>query len=110
LYCSPCRPTTATVSLHLCLSPYATKMLQNRQSLFLLYIWEKIFIWKLNTTSHWGYADPVCPMMTGPVCRVSNPNDRLESLPQPNRTYDLDPQIYRLLDSTHHFLNYINPL
>jgi hypothetical protein len=47
-------------------------------------------------------------MVTGPVCWVSNPNDWLESLPQPNRNYDLDPWIYRLLNSTHHLLNYTN--
>jgi hypothetical protein len=63
----------------------------------------------LTTESYWGYADPVCPMVTGSVCWVSNPNDRLKSLLQPNRTYDLDPRIYRLLNSTHHLLNYANP-
>jgi hypothetical protein len=63
----------------------------------------------LTTSSHWGYADPVCPMVTNPVFWVSNPNDRLESTPQSHRVYDLDPQIYRLLGSTHHLLNYTNP-
>jgi hypothetical protein len=47
--------------------------------------------------------------VTGPIYWVSNPNNWLESLPQLNRTYDLDPQIYRLLNSTHYLLNYTNP-
>jgi hypothetical protein len=68
----------------------------------------KYSIGNLTTKSYWGYADPVCPMVTGPVCWVSNPNNRFKSLPQSNRTYDLDPWIYRLLNSTHHLLNYTN--
>jgi hypothetical protein len=48
-------------------------------------------------------------MVSGPVCWVANLNDWLESLPQPSRTYDLDPWIYRLLNSPHQLLNYTNP-
>jgi hypothetical protein len=44
-----------------------------------------------------------------PIYWVSNTNNWLESLPQPNRTYDLDPWLYRLLLSTHHLPNYTNP-
>jgi hypothetical protein len=69
----------------------------------------KYSIGNLTTESYWGCADPVCPMVIGPVCWVSNPNDQLKSLLQPNRICELDPQIYRLLNSTHHLLNDTNP-
>jgi hypothetical protein len=70
----------------------------------------KYSIGNSTTNSYWGYADPVCPAVTGLVCWLSNPNNWLESLPQPNRTYDLDPWIYKLLNSTHHLLNYTSSL
>jgi hypothetical protein len=69
----------------------------------------KYSIGNLTTESYWGYGDPVFHMVTGSVRWVSNPNNWLESLPQPNRTYDLNPQIYRLLNSTYHLLNDTNP-
>jgi hypothetical protein len=47
--------------------------------------------------------------MTGPVWWESNPNNGLKNPPQHNRTYDLDPWIYKLLDSSHHLLNDTNP-
>jgi hypothetical protein len=51
----------------------------------------KYSIGNLTTNSYWGYSGPVCPMVTGSICWVSNTNDWLESVPQPNRTCDLDP-------------------
>jgi hypothetical protein len=96
------------VSLHLCLSPYATGCYGTDRVLSCYTNGGKYSIGNLTTNSYWGYAGPVFPVVTGPFCWVSNPNDWLESLPQPNRTYDLDPQIYRLFDSTHRFL-FTNP-
>jgi hypothetical protein len=69
----------------------------------------KYSIVNLTTNSYWGYADPVCPMVTGPVFWVSNPKDWLESPPQSNKIYDLGPQIYRLLNHSYHLQNYTNP-
>jgi hypothetical protein len=93
-----------------CISAYCHMPRRCYKTIFSCYTnGRKYSFGNLTSNSCWGYADPVCPRMTSPVCWESNPNNRLKSPPQHNRTYDLDSQIYKLVDSTHHLLSDTNP-